>query len=66
MISCRACDYYLGEISWMRKRNNNYFVPQQRLNERTEIQRFDPPWLIKEIQVEGRKSIRLNLIFISF
>ncbi|CAF2855015.1 unnamed protein product [Rotaria sp. Silwood2] len=36
-VSCRFCDYYLGEISWIRKRNNNYFVRQQQFRDLPDI-----------------------------
>ncbi len=52
-VSCRSCDYYLGEVSWIRKRNSNYFIPQQQLTERIEIERFPVAKMYKEIQVNG-------------
>ncbi|CAF3126189.1 unnamed protein product [Rotaria sp. Silwood2] len=53
-VSCRSCDYYLGELSWIRKRNNNYFVRQQQLTERIEIERYPEAQIFKEIQVHGK------------
>lgn len=52
-VSCRSCDYYLGEISWIRKRNQNYFVRHQQFMERIEIERFSVEKIIKEIQLNG-------------
>ncbi|CAF3385232.1 unnamed protein product [Rotaria socialis] len=53
-VSCRACDYYLGEISWIRKRNNSYFVQQQQLAEHVEIELYSSAKMYKEIQVNGK------------
>ncbi|CAF2749366.1 unnamed protein product [Rotaria sp. Silwood2] len=53
-VSCRSCDYYLGELSWIRKRNNNYFVQQQQFIERIEIERYPTEQIIKEIQLNGK------------
>ncbi|CAF1418770.1 unnamed protein product [Rotaria magnacalcarata] len=53
-VSCRTCDYYLGEISWIRKRNSNYFVRQQQLAEHVEIELYSSAQMYKEIQVNGK------------
>ncbi|CAF1158018.1 unnamed protein product, partial [Rotaria magnacalcarata] len=53
-VSCRSCDYYLGELSWIRKRNNNYFISQQQLVERVEVERYSNAQIFKEIQVNGK------------
>ncbi|CAF1266590.1 unnamed protein product [Adineta steineri] len=52
-VSCRCCDYYLGELSWLRQRNNNYFIPERQLVEQVEIERYLQPEIYKEIQVNG-------------
>jgi hypothetical protein len=65
-ISCRSCDYYLGELSWIRQRQNNYFVPQRQLNPQIEIERYPVPNIYKEIQVNGiddRLSCRISVCF---
>ncbi|CAF3817351.1 unnamed protein product [Rotaria sp. Silwood1] len=53
-VSCRSCDYYLGQLSWIRKRNSNYFIQQQQLIERVEIEWFSEAQKFKEIQVNGK------------
>ncbi|CAF1443158.1 unnamed protein product [Rotaria sordida] len=53
-VSCRSCDHYLGQLSWMRKRNNSYFIRQQQLTERIEIDCFSEERIFKEIQVKGK------------
>ncbi|CAF4303453.1 unnamed protein product, partial [Rotaria sordida] len=56
-VSCRSCDHYLGQLSWIRKRNNSYFIRQQQLTERIEIDCFYEERIFKEIQVKGTNNI---------
>jgi hypothetical protein len=50
-ISCRTCDYYLGELSWIRKRNDCYFIRQKQFIDRAEIERYSQPNIHHEIQL---------------
>jgi hypothetical protein len=61
-VSCRACDFYLGEISWIRKRINCHFVRQQQFIDRVEIERFPDSQIFKEIQLNGITNIRIDPI----
>ena len=53
-ISCRSCDYYLGEISWLRKRNTSYFVRLQKFVDRVEVERYPESKMYHEIQSNGK------------
>jgi hypothetical protein len=52
-VSCRSCDYYLGELSWVRRRDNCYFVRQQQFIENVEIERYPDSQIYKEIKLNG-------------
>jgi hypothetical protein len=62
-VSCRSCDYYLGELSWIRKRNNCYFVREQKFIDRVEIERYPQPQIFKEIQTNGIIHIYVDRIY---
>lgn len=53
-ISCRSCDYYLGELAWIRKKQHSFFVPQRQLNPQIEVELFPMPNIYREIQVNGK------------
>jgi len=62
-VSCRSCDYYLGELSWIRKRINCHFVREQKFIDRVEIERYTQSQIFKEIQLNGIVNIYVNLIY---
>ncbi|CAF1072119.1 unnamed protein product [Adineta ricciae] len=53
-VSCRSCNSYLGNISWLRKLGMNHFIPERQLVTQVEIERFEKPEIHKEIQVTGK------------
>ncbi|CAF0864343.1 unnamed protein product, partial [Didymodactylos carnosus] len=53
-LSCRSCGYYLGEIDWLRKRKHIYFVYDEELFKRVEIERKNKPEHKHEIQLNGK------------
>ena len=64
-VSCRSCDYYLGELSWIRKRTQCYFIRHQKFLERVDIERRPEPEIHHEIQINGKILVqRIQSVFI--
>ena len=53
---CRSCNYYLGKLSAMRRRNTCYFVRQQDIKDHIEVEPFEKELSIKELRLLGKKS----------